>query len=229
MKKTLIVIFALVQLATLASATEPTRLDAKSAFTLLRNSVLSESLRIHVATFDSKDGFGYNKQNCEVAKKLFQKQQGVRVKYWCENGYFGGASKEDQATSKSTPSIVYRYDSRANIIGVNGIVDIEKPSTEPFGACSQRIADIKVDEVVYDNASDIIAGFRATKPTPNEWYGIFRLDSDALYKSIPNAERSNVQKLIRKGAELIAVYQVCGNGGIVTVRDIFAKSAINNP
>jgi hypothetical protein len=97
------------------------------------------------------------------------------------------------------PAIVYQYDSRSNVIGVNGPIGIG----EPMDDCSQRIADVKVDEVVYEGASDIIVGFRATKPAPNEWYGIFRIRSDVVYKAIPNATRSDVQRLIKKGAQLI--------------------------
>jgi hypothetical protein len=127
------------------------------------------------------------------------------------------------------PSIVYQLDNRAKITGVNGLVGIEEPFTKKGDNCSQRIADLMVNEVVYKSDSDMITGFRATKPPPNEWYGIFRIDSDALYKAIPNTTKSDVQKLIKKGAQLIVIYQVCGNGGFVSVRDIFKKSSINNP
>lgn len=127
------------------------------------------------------------------------------------------------------PSIVYQLDNRAKITGVNGLVGIEEPFTKRGDNCSQRIADLVVDEVVYKGDSDMIAGFRATKPAPNEWYGIFHIDSDALYKAISNTTKSDVQKLIKKGAQLIVIYQVCGNGGFVSVRDIFKQSSINNP
>lgn len=42
--------------------------------------------RIHVATFDSSDGEKYNRENCGIAKELFQNQPGVTVQYWCETG-----------------------------------------------------------------------------------------------------------------------------------------------
>ena len=99
----------------------------------------------------------------------------------------------------------------------------------PGDNCDQRIADIVVDEVVYDGASTTIAGFRAKKPAPNEMYALFSIDSKAVYSALPNATRADVQKLIGKGARLIVVYQVCGSGGYISVRDIFKKSAINNP
>jgi len=57
-------------------------------YTLYRNSVLDETMRLHVATFDSKDGEKYNQGNCDIAKDLFQKQDGVKTKFWCEKGAF---------------------------------------------------------------------------------------------------------------------------------------------
>lgn len=55
-------------------------------YTLYRNSVLNESMRIHVATFDSSDRHDYNQGNCRIAAELFQKQDGVKTKFWCEKG-----------------------------------------------------------------------------------------------------------------------------------------------
>ena len=57
-------------------------------YALYRNSVLDELARYHVATFDSKDGEKYNQENCDIAKNLFQKQDGVITKFWCEKGKF---------------------------------------------------------------------------------------------------------------------------------------------
>jgi len=45
-------------------------------------------MRIHVATFDSDDGDKYNEENCRMAMELFQKQPGVKVRYWCEKGRY---------------------------------------------------------------------------------------------------------------------------------------------
>jgi len=58
------------------------------SYTLYRNSVSDETMRLHVATFDAKDGEKYNQGNCDIAKDLFQKQDGVKVKFWCEKGRF---------------------------------------------------------------------------------------------------------------------------------------------
>jgi hypothetical protein len=62
----------------------------ENTYTLYRNSATSggESWRMHVATFDAKDGEAYNMGNCQIAEELFQKQPGVTVKYWCEKGKF---------------------------------------------------------------------------------------------------------------------------------------------
>lgn len=56
--------------------TEPVR--------LLRTSTAGPELRLHVATFDAKDGESYNRDNCETAAKLFQAQPGVEVRYYCD-------------------------------------------------------------------------------------------------------------------------------------------------
>lgn len=62
--------------------------NQSDTYTLYRNSVLDETMRLHVATFNSKDGEKYNQGNCDIAKELFQKQDGVKIKFWCEKGAF---------------------------------------------------------------------------------------------------------------------------------------------
>jgi hypothetical protein len=57
-------------------------------YTLYRSSPLDASMRIQIASFDSKDGEAYNKENCEIAEKLFENQPGVTVNYWCEKGRY---------------------------------------------------------------------------------------------------------------------------------------------
>lgn len=57
-------------------------------FTLYRNSVTDENMRIHVSTFDAADGEAYNRENCEQAQLLFKAQPGVKTKFWCEKGRF---------------------------------------------------------------------------------------------------------------------------------------------
>jgi hypothetical protein len=66
--------------------------EGDSTYTLYRTSPVpidNPSLqRIHVATFDSYNNESYNRENCQLAAKLFQSQQGVIVKYWCEKGKY---------------------------------------------------------------------------------------------------------------------------------------------
>jgi len=71
-------------------ASEATHIVPETTYTLYRSSatVAGAGMRIHIATFDSKDGANYNRDNCEITKNLFQKQPGVTVTYWCERGYY---------------------------------------------------------------------------------------------------------------------------------------------
>lgn len=57
-------------------------------YTLYRSSVLDGVNRIHVATFDTKDGNDYNEGNCRLAADLFQQQPGVKTRFWCEKGRY---------------------------------------------------------------------------------------------------------------------------------------------
>ncbi len=57
-------------------------------FTLYRNSITDEKMRLHVATFDAFEDEAYNRGNCEQAQLLFQNQPGVKTKFWCEKGRF---------------------------------------------------------------------------------------------------------------------------------------------
>lgn len=81
----------LLLVSTLALAAETGRgTTPESTYTLYRSSATTggANMRIHVATFDATDGATYNRDNCEIAKNLFQGQPGVAVTYWCERGYF---------------------------------------------------------------------------------------------------------------------------------------------
>lgn len=62
--------------------------DRSGAFTLYRNSPADAGMRVHIATFDAKDGDAYNRENCELAAKLFRSQPGVTVRFWCEKGRY---------------------------------------------------------------------------------------------------------------------------------------------
>lgn len=66
--------------------------EQPGAYTLYRNSVAIEAARLHVATFDASysddEMKDYNRENCEKARGLFQNQEGVRTRFWCEKGHF---------------------------------------------------------------------------------------------------------------------------------------------
>jgi hypothetical protein len=53
-------------------------------YTLYRNSVTDPAMRVHIATFDTNEGKDYNAENCAVAADLFQRQDGVQTRFWCE-------------------------------------------------------------------------------------------------------------------------------------------------
>lgn len=61
---------------------------SESTYTLYRNSVTDENMRIHISTFNSTDGHNYNMSNCQIAQELFQKQEGIKTKFWCEKGNY---------------------------------------------------------------------------------------------------------------------------------------------
>ena len=59
---------------------------SESVFTLHRTSMLDDptldkSSRMHIATFDTDDGRDYNQGNCEIARQLFQSQDGVKTRF----------------------------------------------------------------------------------------------------------------------------------------------------
>ena len=106
----------------------------------------------------------------------------------------------------------------------SSFVDIEPAMSD----CEQNIAHVKVSQVVYENVSDIIAGFRIARPSPNELYRLYRIKRSA-YKKIPNSTLSHLGDLIHNGADLVIAYQICGSGGSVYVRDIYKASIFNLP
>ena len=87
------VVAALLAFGTSLSAQKPAVPNSR-VWSLYRNSVTDATMRLHIATFDSVDdtgtvseaGLTYNGANCEVARGLFQGQDGVKVKFWCEQG-----------------------------------------------------------------------------------------------------------------------------------------------
>lgn len=64
------------------------RRGGENAYTLYRNSVADEGMRVHVATFDVEGTAEYNQKNCERARTLFQQQPDAQTRFWCEKGFF---------------------------------------------------------------------------------------------------------------------------------------------
>ena len=77
----------LVQSAIMLSLVGCTLFD-DSTYTLYRSSVTDPTMRVHIATFDTDNKAAYNQANCDLARDLFQKQDGVKVKFWCEKGRY---------------------------------------------------------------------------------------------------------------------------------------------
>ena len=61
-----------------------------TVYTLYRGGFVKDVPRVHVATFDADGSEEYNRENCFIAKNLFEKNPELKVKivYWCEKGYF---------------------------------------------------------------------------------------------------------------------------------------------
>lgn len=55
-------------------------------YSLYRNSVTDSTARYYIGVFDAPDGDKYNRENCEVARSLFQDQPGVLTHFWCQPG-----------------------------------------------------------------------------------------------------------------------------------------------
>ena len=59
-----------------------------NTYTLYRQSAAGGDARVHMATFDADEREAYNRDNCDIAARLFMAQPGVSVKYWCEKGRY---------------------------------------------------------------------------------------------------------------------------------------------
>ena len=86
------VIVGLLLVWTTTAAVAQTK-DENIVATLYRSSVAIENARILIATFNADkasggDGFAYNWGNCLIAADLFQNQDGVKTRFWCEKGQY---------------------------------------------------------------------------------------------------------------------------------------------
>jgi hypothetical protein len=71
-------IFSLFALAILLSG-------CSQKVTLYRGSTVVENARYRIATFDGTDlDVAGNRENCQIAAKLFMAQPGTKNKFWCE-------------------------------------------------------------------------------------------------------------------------------------------------
>lgn len=73
---------ALWLLALLTVATGCSSHDGRETYYLYRNAIAGNE-RVHVATFDAKQGGDYNEENCMIVRGLMERQLGVQVGYWC--------------------------------------------------------------------------------------------------------------------------------------------------
>jgi len=51
---------------------------------LFRGGAVEGSPHLHIATFNADQSNEYNRENCEIAARLFTSQPGVTVRYWYE-------------------------------------------------------------------------------------------------------------------------------------------------
>ena len=63
-----------------------------SSYTLYRDSPIDKTMRIHVATFDSKAGGDmnpdYSRVACEETASMWQSNDSLRRNWWCEQGQY---------------------------------------------------------------------------------------------------------------------------------------------
>lgn len=122
------------------------------------------------------------------------------------------------------PTLAYSFTPKSQDVTLNGFSGME----EVMSDCTQRIADIVIDDVLYDDKSaDRIVGFRAKETKQNRWPASFAMQSEALYLKLPNAERLVLHQIIKRGVPVIVTYQSCGSGGFNSVKDVYRKAAIN--
>ena len=72
------------------SIASPSEADSTAPFSLIRDSAIDPTMRIHVATFDTREGEAYNLENCNIVAVLMQQQPGVTTRFWCERGAYRG-------------------------------------------------------------------------------------------------------------------------------------------
>ena len=79
---------SVIALAAVMWGCSPSDASDDRTYTLYRNSVTDPNMRIHIATFDANEKDTYNRENCEIAAKLFGSQPGVKTRFFCEKGRY---------------------------------------------------------------------------------------------------------------------------------------------
>ena len=103
------------------------------------------------------------------------------------------------------------------------MIGFEDPHTAPLDNCLQQIAEVSVSEVAYDGPSEIIAGFRVDPAKTKNGVTLYRVDRT----NITAGQMRQLQKIVRKDAQLIVLAQTCGMGRFTTVRELWLKSAMS--
>jgi hypothetical protein len=101
----------------------------------------------------------------------------------------------------------------------SAIVNIETVMRD----CEQGLGKFTVEQLDFDGASTRIKGFRAIDHRQRRHY--FSLDP--RIHEIANADRGALGELLREKRELIVTFQRCGSGGYLSVKDVYAQSAID--
>ena len=118
--------------------------------------------------------------------------------------------------------MIENYSQKSDTPSIDGVAGLEETMID----CSQHIAKLTIDEVIYEDNSDYIVGFRA-KQTKSNHLPSFSMDTKGLYQKLGNAGRLNLQLIVQKNTPVIVTYQKCGSGGFISVKDIFKESALN--
>jgi len=102
------------------------------------------------------------------------------------------------------------------------MINIEEAMTAPGDGCTQLINEVVVSEVTYDGSSEIINGFRVNPAKNIKSITLYRISSDKM----TSYDNDQLQRIVKKGARLIVLAQICGSGGFTSVREIWLKNAI---
>ena len=117
--------------------------------------------------------------------------------------------------------MVYHFTANGKVNGLDAMINLD-PITDAKEAnlCHYSAAIMTINTVVYEGISEVVAGFRTEDDT------LIRVEIDALYKNVSNAERYLVKDLFKRGQQVLASYSVCGSGGFIYLREIYKANAL---